>query len=251
MEHHPSLEEMQLDKTAVQTKGGTYEDEREMSRMGKTQELRVWYNYHRRGSGKVLANSSQRNFKFIGIVGFVSILQSTWENTLLASYFGLFNGGTAGVIYSMIAVWLFMMFMIASMGELASMAPTAGGQYHFISEFAPRPMQKPLSYIVGWLCCLGWVSGVPACGLQLAGIVQEMVKLTYPDADYDTAWQVTLTVFLFIILTVGFNMYFAQHLPLAEGVVLFLHVFGFFAFLLTFWIMADHAPAKDVFTNFQ
>lgn len=41
MEHHPSREEMQLDKTAVQTKGGTYEDEREMSRMGKTQELRV------------------------------------------------------------------------------------------------------------------------------------------------------------------------------------------------------------------
>ncbi|KAM0695610.1 hypothetical protein Q7P36_004092 [Cladosporium allicinum] len=231
-EHHTSLEEMQLDKTAVQTKGGTSEDEREMSRMGKTQELR-------------------RNFKFIGIVGFVSILQSTWENTLLASYFGLFNGGTAGIIYSMIAVWLSMMFMIASMGELASMAPTAGGQYHFISEFAPRPMQKPLSYIVGWLCCLGWVAGVPACGLQLAGIVQEMVKLTCPEADYDTAWQATLTVFLFIILTVGFNVYFAQHLPLAEGVVLFLHVFGFFAFLLTFWIMADHASAKDVFTNFH
>jgi hypothetical protein len=41
MEHHASLEEMQLDKTAVQKKGGTIEDEREMSRMGKTQELRV------------------------------------------------------------------------------------------------------------------------------------------------------------------------------------------------------------------
>lgn len=40
-EHHTSLEEMQLDKTAVQTKGGTSQDEREMSRMGKTQELRV------------------------------------------------------------------------------------------------------------------------------------------------------------------------------------------------------------------
>jgi hypothetical protein len=40
-EHHTSLEEMQLDKTAVQTKGGTFEDEREMSRMGKTQELHV------------------------------------------------------------------------------------------------------------------------------------------------------------------------------------------------------------------
>jgi choline transport protein len=151
----------------------------------------------------------------------------------------------------MIAVWVFTMFMIASMGDLASMAPTPGGQYHFISEFAPRPMQKPLSYIVGWLCCLGWVAGVPACGLQLAGIIQEMVNLTYPEAGYDLAWQATLTVSLFVILTVGFNMFFAQHLPLAEGVVLFLHVFGFFAFLLTFWIMANHAPAKDVFTNFK
>jgi amino acid transporter len=52
----------------------------------------------------------------------------------------LFNGGTTGIIYSMIAVWLFVMFVIASMGKLASMALTAGGQYHFISELAPRPI---------------------------------------------------------------------------------------------------------------
>jgi hypothetical protein len=39
---HTSLDQMQEDKTAVQLKGGTYEDEREMARMGKTQELRVW-----------------------------------------------------------------------------------------------------------------------------------------------------------------------------------------------------------------
>ena len=157
--------------------------------------------------------------------------------------------------------------LTACRGELASMAPTAGGrrfhnlyfvckltsagQYHFISEFAPRPLQKPLSYVVGWLCCLGWISGIPACGLQLAGIVQAMVQLTHSSTDYSLSWQATLTVFLFILLTVGFNIYFAQHLPLAEGIVLFLHVFGFFAFLLTLWIMADHALAKDVFTKFQ
>ena len=40
-EHHTLLEEMRGDKIAVQLKGGTYEDEREMSRMSKTQELRI------------------------------------------------------------------------------------------------------------------------------------------------------------------------------------------------------------------
>jgi choline transport protein len=58
-------------------------------------------------------------------------------------------------------------------------------------------------------------------------------------------------VFVFVLLTVGFNIFFAQHLPLAEGLLLFLHIFGFFAFLLTLWIMAEHAPAAGVFTSFQ
>ena len=47
-----------------------------------------------------MAHIRQRNFKFVGIVSFVTILQSTWECTLTANYFGLFNGGTAGVIVS-------------------------------------------------------------------------------------------------------------------------------------------------------
>jgi choline transport protein len=192
----------------------------------------------------------QRNFKFVGIVGFVTILQSTWENTLLANYFALYNGGTGGAIWGTVAVWLFMMCMIASMAELASMAPTAGGQYHFVSEFAPPSLQKPLSFIVGWCCCLGWIAGIPSCGIQLAGIVQELVVLTRPDLTIEM-WQTTLIIFLFVILTVGFNIVAAQHLPLAEGIILFLHVFGFFAFLLTLWIMAEHAPASEVFTTFN
>lgn len=112
-------------------------------------------------------------------------------------------------------------------------------------------MQGPLSYVVGWCCCLGWIAGIPACGLQLAGIVQEMVILIYPDTDITTLWKTTLIVFLFVFLTVGFNVFFARHLPLAEGIVLFLHVFAFFAFLLTLWIMADHAPASQVFLTFK
>ena len=82
-------------------------------------------------------------------------------------------------------------------------------------------------------------------------MVQELVLLVHPDADVSTLWKTTLMVFLFVVLTVGFNMFFAQHLPLAEGIILFLHVFGFFAFLITLWIMADHAPASKVFTKFQ
>lgn len=92
-------------KAAVMQKGGTAVDEREMIRMGKKQELRVC-RHHAGIFGCASADIFKRNFKFVGIVSFVTILQSTWECTILANWFGLFNGGTAGLIWCTIAVWI-------------------------------------------------------------------------------------------------------------------------------------------------
>jgi choline transport protein len=39
--------------------------------------------------------------------------------------------------------------IFASLAEMSSMAPTSGGQYHWVSEFAPGKYQKVLSYTSG------------------------------------------------------------------------------------------------------
>ncbi|ORY09001.1 amino acid permease-like protein [Clohesyomyces aquaticus] len=210
--------------------GSTQFDAQDMYRMGKKQELR-------------------RNFRMISIVGFVVILQSTWESALLAAYFGLFNGGTAGVIWMTVITWLFVMAMIASLAEMASMAPTAGGQYHWVSEFAPKSSQRLLSYVVGWCSALGWVSGIPACAQMLSSLVIGLVILVHPEAEIGSLWHVTLIMFLWLFLMFGFNIFLAQHLPLAEGIILVLHVLAFFAFLIVFWTMAERSPADEVFTT--
>jgi hypothetical protein len=69
------------------------------------------------------------------------------------------------LIWGFIGVTLGFTLVYASIAEMASMyglsmscvvdsanrtrAPTAGGQYHWVSEFAPRRGQKFLSYITG------------------------------------------------------------------------------------------------------
>ncbi len=94
------------EETAIQEqKGGTRHDVYDMSRMGKRQELR-------------------RNFRFVSIVGFVMVLQSTWESILLAAQYGLINGGTAGVIWMTVGVIVGALCMIASIAEMASMLVT-------------------------------------------------------------------------------------------------------------------------------
>jgi choline transport protein len=111
-------------------------------------------------------------------------------------------------------------------------------------------MQKPLSYAAGWASTIGWIAGVPSCATQLAGIIQQLIATANPETTFSTQWQVTLLMFAFTFLIVAFNIWGAHHLPLAEGIILFAHIFGFFAFLIIFWVMAEHAPAEKVFTEF-
>ena len=59
-------------------------------------------------------------------------------------------------------------------------------------------------------------------------MVQTMVLLISPDADVSRLWQSTLLLYCFLLLAVGFNIFCAQQLPLAEGILLFVHVLGFF-----------------------
>lgn len=81
--------------------------------------------------------------------GFSVILMASWEVMLSTVALGLSNGGSAGLLYTNLATWLGFIGVYASMGEMGSMAPTSGGQYHWVSEFSPRKYQKFLSYIVG------------------------------------------------------------------------------------------------------
>lgn len=111
-------------------KKGTAGDQRDMYRMGKSQEMR-------------------RNFRFLTIFGFSMILMCTWEVALGTSFFALFNGGTAGFIWLHLVTWIGFLLINTSMAEMASMAPTSGGQYHWVSEFAPRVHQKLLSFVIG------------------------------------------------------------------------------------------------------
>ncbi|KAK5705709.1 hypothetical protein LTR17_021444 [Elasticomyces elasticus] len=212
-------------------KAGTNYDQHDMKRMGKRQDLR-------------------RNFRFLSIFGFTMVLMATWEAQFSASTFALINGGTGGAIWVYIGTFIGFFLAIASMAEMASMAPTTGGQYHWVSEFAPRNAQKQLSYIVGWLCVLGWQVGNCAIGYLCGTIIQGLVILNNPDY-VPKPWQGTLIIWAVLTFSLLFNSYFASKLPLLEAVVLILHILGFFAILIPLWVLGNRSKASDVFFTFQ
>ncbi|KAF2128737.1 amino acid transporter [Dothidotthia symphoricarpi CBS 119687] len=216
----------------VSEKKGTPSDQKDMYRMGKTQELR-------------------RNFGFVSILAYSMTLMATWETVLTTLIIPLTNGGTGGAITMFLGTSIGMGFVVVSMAEMASMAPTEGGQYHWVSEFAPKAQQKFLSYVVGWLCVLGWQTGTVSIAFLVSGQIQGLMVLNNAASYMPERWHGTLLVIAVATSAIIFNTLLARKLPLIEELVLILHVLGFIVFFVTMWVLAPRSKASDVFSGFQ
>lgn len=76
-------------------------------------------------------------------------------------------------------------------------APTSGGQYHWVSEFAPPEYQQFLSYVVGWMSTLSWQAGNAADCFLTGTIAQALIVVNNP-AYEPQRWEGTLFVFAMV-----------------------------------------------------
>jgi amino acid transporter len=210
--------------------GFTKFDQKDMYRMGKIQELK-------------------RNYRPLSALSFAVVLTAVWEFLLMANTQGLIDGGLAGVFWAYIWTFLGFGFVIGSLAEMASMAPISGGQYHWVSEFAPPKYQKFLSYITGWMSTLSWQAGNASGSFLTGTIIQALLTINYPDY-VPKNWQGTLFVFAMVLILYIVNIWGAQIWPKIQNGLMVLHVLAFLVVIIVLWVMAPHQSAEAVFTGF-
>lgn len=127
--------------------------------------------------------------------------------------------------------------------------PTAGGQYHWTFLFAPKSCRNFLSFITGWQCVLSWQACLASAAYLGGTIIQGLLVLNYPNYDFKR-WHGTLLLFSVILLASLFNTYLAKQLPKIEGMVLIIHIVGFFGVLITLVYLAPHGTSHDVFVKY-
>ncbi|EAT79626.1 hypothetical protein HBI56_150380 [Parastagonospora nodorum] len=211
-------------------RGHTRQDRADMQRMGKVQELK-------------------RNYRPLSALAFTVILQGTWEVLLTSTYQGLLDGGPAGLIWSFVWTWFGFSTVMLSLAEMASMAPTAGGQYHWVSEFSPPSLQKPLSFFVGWMSTLSWQAGTASGPFLVGTLIQSSAVVMYPDYS-PTKWQGTLMVIAVTVLVWALNIWGTRGMPMFQNVMLVIHVLGFLTIIIVFWVLSPRNSAEVTFTQF-
>ena len=148
-------------------------------------------------------------------------------------------------------------------------APTAGGQYHWVSEFAPPRHQKFLSYLtgikpssrlisipysiilifrIGWLCATGWQAGLVGGCFLIGTSIQGLIIL---NTNYNPQrWQGTFLTWAFVVICVLFNTVGAKKLPAVETLILMVHVMGLFGIIAPLWILQPRASAHEALLTF-
>lgn len=186
----------------------------------------------------------------MSILGFSCTVLVTWEGTGALFLSGLQNGGPAGVIYGFLIVWLGNLSLFSTLSELVSMAPTSAGQYHWVSMLAPRSCAKFLSYITGWLTIGGWLGTVASAGYLTSSVMQAVIALTNPGYN-PQPWQTLFIFWAVILFAVFINTVLSSLLPKFEGLILILHILGFFAILLVLVNLGGpKGDAEIIFTTF-
>ncbi|KAE8856390.1 hypothetical protein PTNB73_09655 [Pyrenophora teres f. teres] len=192
----------------------------------------------------------KRRFGFLSILGFSCTVLITWEGSLVLFLVGFQNGGPAGVIYGYLTVWVGTVSVFMVLSELVSMAPTSGGQYHWVSMLAPRRSQKLLSYISGWLTLCGWLASLGSGAFLTGGLIQGLLMLCQPNTYVPHNWHVTLFYWAVIAFCVFINVAAGWLLPKFEGALLILHILGFFAILIPLLVLGPQGNAQEIFISF-
>lgn len=87
------------------------------------------------------------------------VVGNCWSITGATIHLAIYNGGPPGFIYEFIVAGILYLFITASLGELASAIPTAGGVYHFASVTPGRKFGRVLGFFAGWWNSLAYTFG--------------------------------------------------------------------------------------------
>ncbi|ROW11623.1 hypothetical protein VMCG_01295 [Cytospora schulzeri] len=180
---------------------------------------------------------TRRLFSSTQLFFFSLCYMGTWGAVGGNMYYAMVNGGPAGWFFSYIVVFFGVMCQVASLGELASIRPIAGAQYHWTFDFAPVSNRRFLTWIQGWVTWIGYIATLAGCLNQTTAMVEGLVQLR--NTEYQMiGWHTTLiTVGTLLFLTLV-NMYAFPLVPWFELLSGFLNLGLFVVYIAVLFAMS-------------
>ncbi|RSL65353.1 hypothetical protein BHE90_015324 [Fusarium euwallaceae] len=192
----------------------------------------------------------ERSFSLPSLIGLCLCLMATWEASTAVLAQALLSGGAPCLFYNFLLTFLCSLAIGASLAEIASIYPTAGGQYHWVTALFPAWGRKHMGWVTGWISIGGQIvftaSAAMASGLMIQGLI-----ILNKDDYTGARWQGMLLYWAFLAYATAMNIWGHRSLPTANLISGALHVVGFVAAFVVLAVMADKNSARFVYVQVQ
>ena len=111
-------------------------------------------------------------------VAFMSFVMASVPYGLSTTlYYPVVNGGPVNIIWGWILVSLVILCVAASLGEITSVYPTAGGVYYQSFMLSPPEYRRIVSWICGWAFVVGNITITLAVNFGTASFLAACIKV--------------------------------------------------------------------------
>ncbi|GES64997.1 choline transport protein [Aspergillus terreus] len=179
----------------------------------------------------------KRKFSILSIIAVGYNITNSWVAIAASFAIAIKSGGAVSLLYGIIAVTVAMLCTGLTLAELASVYPTAGGQYHFTSILASRRWSRGLSYFSGLAAVFSWITlGASICIAATQALMAIVIRW---QPTYEAkAWHLFLVYELFNAVVVVYNIFLTNK-------TLWVYNAGFILSLATFIVITITCPARS------
>ncbi|KAI3528304.1 amino acid permease [Colletotrichum paranaense] len=169
----------------------------------------------------------------------------------------LAGGGPVNIIWGWLGVSLIIICVAASLGEITSVYPTAGGVYYQAFMLSSPKYRRVASWICGWLYVVGNITITLAVNFGTALFIVACVNVFESEPGVGVLAGEPYQVFLiFLGLTFICNIVSSlgnRWLPILDSAAIFWTFAGVFAIIISVLVVAKNGrhDAKYVFTHFE
>ncbi|MCJ1460893.1 hypothetical protein MMC28_011275 [Mycoblastus sanguinarius] len=167
----------------------------------------------------------QRHYGLLSICGLALTIDNAWVALGGSIAVSINNGGPAGVIYELLVACFYYGFIAASIAELTSSIPSAGGVYHWASVTPGPRYGRVLGFFTGYLNFFGWIFDLASIVYIPSNVAVQMYAVFHPDLVIKP-WHVYVAFILVTWFCCAVVVFANRVLPFLNNIGLFLIIGG-------------------------
>ncbi|PTB39490.1 hypothetical protein M441DRAFT_59518 [Trichoderma asperellum CBS 433.97] len=176
-------------------------------------------------------------------------IPNSWLAVAVAFSTALTAGGPVSLIYGNLVITAMYGSAAVTLAELASVYPTAGGQYHFASIMAPKRFNKSISYVCGMIATVSWI----ICSASVCSVTSLCIAAIaeFYNGFQASAWQLFLISQALNVISLLYNLFLLKKTHWIHDAAFFLTLATFVSVSVVCLARGDKQSSTWLWTSFE